>query len=277
MPNLRPMNKWIENYNYIDHRLHLLCQVIAKLNRTFVAPEEDDSHTNLAFNDAMSVISGRWIRTPQANMLMLFSIAKLEYWIYSDQHRILATIPATGLNLSEIEDHFELKLKDIGVDPKQFKEPLHFEINDYPFAEKRFEPFSEEQVASWQMYRMLANQACGVFLSKFKQEGEIRIWPHHFDTGVYFEYNSNLDFSFGWAMQDGLLGQPYYYFSPYAKNDYAINWENLPDLDYGHWHISEEWKGAVLPMLIFYGVPNNQLGPILESFINGSTAPFLTH
>lgn len=37
----------LSSYNAADRQLHWLSQVIARINRMFVSPKEDDSHTNL--------------------------------------------------------------------------------------------------------------------------------------------------------------------------------------------------------------------------------------
>lgn len=48
------------NYNKTDHQVHLLSQIIAKFNRTYVAEKEDDSHTNLDFDPLGHRLYGRF-------------------------------------------------------------------------------------------------------------------------------------------------------------------------------------------------------------------------
>ena len=77
---------------------------------------------------------------------------------------------------------------------------------------------------------------------------EVRIWPHHFDTGVYLESNPNVGLGFGFAMEDSLVGQPYFYYSGNGLNEHVIHYKDVRDLEVGKWIVSEEWKGAVLPL-----------------------------
>ena len=65
---------------------------------------------------------------------------------------------------------------------------------------------------------------------------EVRIWPHHFDTGIYLEVNSKLGIGFGWAMADKMIDQPYFYFTPYGLNGHKLLTENLEDPEHGFWH-----------------------------------------
>ena len=51
---------------------------------------------------------------------------------------------------------------------------------------------------------------------------EARIWPHHFDTGIYAMPNEDIGLGFGLAMNDGLVGEPYFYLAAY-KSEGAID------------------------------------------------------
>ncbi len=51
----------MQAYIKTDRQLHWLSQVIAKINRTYVPKKNDDSHTNLYFDNLGKRITGRWI------------------------------------------------------------------------------------------------------------------------------------------------------------------------------------------------------------------------
>ena len=57
----------------------------------------------------------------------------------------------------------------------------------------------------WMEWRTLGNEACKKILKILNVEGNIRIWPHHFDTGIYVAANLNLNIGFGFAMEDELV------------------------------------------------------------------------
>ena len=94
----------------------------------------------------------------------------------------------------------------------------------------------------------MANNACQWLLEHLQLEAETRIWPHHFDTGIYFEANENIGLGFGLAMQDSMLGVPYYYFSAYGLKDNEIDFEAFTKLKYGSWINTDDWKGATLEL-----------------------------
>lgn len=53
----------MDHYNSIDQRIHLLSQIIAKINRKYVMPKPDDSHTNMVIDHWNKHLYGRWVVT----------------------------------------------------------------------------------------------------------------------------------------------------------------------------------------------------------------------
>jgi len=53
---------------------------------------------------------------------------------------------------------------------------------------------------------------------------------------------------FGLAMEDNMVGNPYFYLSGNGRNGQVMNYYNLPKLTLGNWAITDHWKGAVLPL-----------------------------
>ena len=136
----------------------------------------------------------------------------------------------------------------MGLKKEGFRDKLHFEIPVYPFLNDPFESFDLKSRDNWEYYRSMANLACSELIGYLQVVGEIRIWPHHFDTGIYVEPNGNTGLGFGLAMEDSMVGGPYFYFSGYRLNGEGFDYENAPHLVTGKWMISENWKGAVLPL-----------------------------
>lgn len=100
----------------------------------------------------------------------------------------------------------------------------------------------------WRYYRKLANEASALALEKIGVEGEVRVWPHHFDTGMYAVAENGVGIGFGLAMEDSMVGAPYFYIAGHPTNGTSINYDQLPDMKTGRWIIEEHWKGAVLPL-----------------------------
>ena len=238
----------MQEYNNTDQKIHQLSQIIAKVNRTFVAKKSDDSNTNLFFDPISHRIYGRWIDVIDKKIILALNLKDFTFEWLDDKMQIINSFGIQGRTMSDMEDYLEQSLPQIGLKKEGFRNKLHFEIPVYPFLNEPFESFDLKSIENWEYYRNMANVACSELLGFLQAEGEIRIWPHHFDTGIYIEPNSNTGLGFGLAMEDGLLGNPYYYFSGYRLNGDNFDYANAHDLPVGKWVITDSWKGAVLPL-----------------------------
>jgi hypothetical protein len=238
----------MQEYNNIDQKIHQLSQVIAKANRTFIPKKSDDSHTNLFFDPISHRIYGRWIEVEERKIILALNLKDFTFEWLNNKMQNIQSFGIQGKTISDMEHVIERSLPEMGLKKEGFRDKLHFEIPVYPFLNDPFEPFELKSRENWEYYRGMANVACNDLLGYLQVEGEIRIWPHHFDTGIYVEPNSNTGLGFGLAMEDGLIGSPYIYFSGYRLNGDKFDYANAHDLPVGKWVLSDNWKGAVLPL-----------------------------
>ncbi len=238
----------MKNYTNTDQKLHLLCQIIAKANRTFVPTKKDDSNTNLAYNMLKNRIEGRWIKAPTGKIILSLNVSNFQFEWKDEQNTVLDSFPSVGYTIEKIESEIDKGLGNLGLHSDAFKEPMHYKIPEYSFLNDPISPISYDEIRLWKMFRGLANVACENLMSSLKNMGEIRIWPHHFDTGIYIEPSTQIGIGFGLAMEDSLVGEPYFYFSGYGLNGYTIDYANFQVLEIGKWIVEENWKGAVLPL-----------------------------
>ena len=150
-------------------------------------------------------------------------------------------------NKEQIEDEISNHLSEIGLNKDGFTDKLHFEIPEYSFAKKAVESTTAHDLDHWKHFRNMANQASSFLLGYLQIDGEIRIWPHHFDTGIYVVSEKGMGIGFGLAMEDTLIGAPYFYMSGYPAQG-SIEFNNLPKFSTGKWETSPTWQGAVLPL-----------------------------
>lgn len=236
----------IQLYNQTDRQLHFLSQIIAKANRTFIPAKKDDSHTNLYFDNIGSKIIGRWIKTENSKLLFSLNLNSLNFELLDEAFNVKTSIPTISKLLPEIENELENAMVEIGLKPEGFKTKLHYEIPEYDFVKKPVEAANPVGLKNWKETRTLANEACTALLGYAQLEGEIRIWPHHFDTGIYFKPKNKLGVGFGLAMQDEMAKAPYFYIAAYPKG-IDIDYKNLPQGPW-KWEIGEYWKGAYLTL-----------------------------
>ena len=238
----------MQEYNNIDQRIHLLSQIISKVNRTFVPKKKDDSHTNLFFDPISHRIYGRWIDIENNNIILALNIKDFVFEWLNNKRQIIQSLGIQGQTMSDIEHTIARSLPGVGLKNDGFRDKLHYEMPVYPFRSEPFETFDISSRENWEYYRSVANVACNELLGHLQIDGEIRIWPHHFDTGIYIEPNSSLGLGFGLAMEDGLMDSPYFYFSGYRLNGGEFDYTKVPELHFGKWKISDNWNGAILAL-----------------------------
>lgn len=236
----------MEGYNNLDQILHLLSQVLAKASANLIPEEIDYSHTNLQLDPIEKRIFSRWIYSGKNKYCLVLNLKYFSFeWLDSEFQQV-DTLKINGKTIDEIEkDVLASWTRKFDVDQK-FETSLKYEMPDYSFAKVPFETITEHQLSSWLIIRSLANYSCEKFLKYLNAFHEVRIWPHHFDTGVYSEVNEDLGLGFGLAMKDELVGDSYFYISGYGLTK-ELQLKNLPILTDGEWK-NNDWKGAVLPL-----------------------------
>lgn len=233
----------MQGYTKTDQQLHQLCQLLAKVNRTFLPSKEDDSHTNLYFDELGNRITGRWIPSGIGEIVPTINLANQTFEFLDSSLNVRLSARTISKKMVDIEKEIEALLPELGLKPEGFTDKLHFEISQNGFTGKPIEPFGEG-LELWKEYRALVNQACFSFLGHAQAHEEVRIWPHHFDTGIFFKAKKDLGIGFGLAMEDSMAGAPYFYLSAYPEGK-EINYSNLPKGKW-QWELGDNWKGAIL-------------------------------
>ncbi|MDX1906448.1 MAG: hypothetical protein SF053_05380 [Bacteroidia bacterium] len=234
-------------YTYTDQRVHLICQAIAKAGRTYVPAQPDDSHTNLSYDTWGNRITGRWIETPAGPVCLTLSLESWQLQWLNRSQEVLHRYEIAGRTLAQLEAAVQEDLASLGLMPDGYLAPLHFEITAYPFVSQPFEEPDTEGLRAWTYWRTLAHSVSASLLNFLQTPGEIRIWPHHFDTGIYVIPPGKVGIGFGLAMEDSMIGEPYFYLAAYGQGQEFL-YERLPSLAAGRWHLGPYWRGAVLPL-----------------------------
>lgn len=233
------------SYIATDEHIHQLCQTLAKANRSFVPKKDDDSHTNLYFDELDQRITGHWIKTPVGRRILSLNLKDYRFeWQNSDKN-VMASHQIEGKTIEAWETEIAQGLSDLQLEQGNFLDTLHFEITEYEFRDGVFHKPAEGALDEWMQIRTLGNQVCMQLNGYAQVESPIRIWPHHFDTGVYFEVDDKIGIGFGLAMKDAGTDAPYFYMSGYP-NKGSIDYNDLPEIGKGHWMLSEGFNGALL-------------------------------
>ena len=258
----------MQAYIDTDQRLHLLAQMLTKANQAYVMHEDDDGHTNLFFDPISMSIYGRWKPTATGRALLTIDLSNYCFNWLDDNWQVLCHIPFRDRTISEIEDGLAEHLPTIGLRGNAFKQDLHYDIPDYGFSEHPFTSLNDTAVEDWMCYRQLANEACFSILGHLQVPGEVRIWPHHFDTGIYVQPNNRLGVGFGLAIQDSLVEVPYFYLSAYGLGNVVIDYSTFSTLQHGEWKVTEHFKGAIFRLDEMARIEPAKRHPCIFIFIN---------
>lgn len=264
----------MQEYNNTDKQIHWLSQVIAKVNKVLVPEKEDDSHTNLYFDAIGKRLMGRWIDTSKGKIMLTLDILNHRFEWLDSRLQNLANISVENKELNLLEQQVSEYASGLGLKVENVSNPLHFIIPDYHFQSIQDGKLTTEGLDHWCRIRELANVACLAATGYLQAESEVRIWPHHFDTGIYCQLTKSLGIGFGLAIEDTMVGEPYFYLAGYSSG-VAINYENLPPLSAGKWLTGENWNGAVLPLGEFYDLSTDLALEKVKNYLKQSTDCFL--
>lgn len=266
----------MEGYTYADQKLHFLSQIIAKANRSYVPSKPDDSHTNLYFDTLDSRIVGRWINNGKDQLLLTLNLSTYELeWLNSHKEPVL-TVSTLGKTMTEVENEMDSRLGDLNLKPQGFKDPLHFKIPDYSFANEPISEIDDIHLRVWKSFRQLANRLSFLVMGDVQIVGEVRIWPHHFDTSMYVELGQNLGLGFGLAMKDEMIEHPYFYMTGRRIHG-QLKYENLPEMEAGRWEMNDKWKGSVLPLTALSNGSFSENRQVITDYLSKSITWFVSH
>lgn len=248
----------MQDYIHIDKHIHQRSQTLAKFGRSFTKPQNDDSHTNLGLDYLGQKIWSTWAKLHQEAYILNFNLSNQHFNLHNNNYQNLASFNTIGKTQEDVEnDIAEFMEKHLKAEQTDFMKPMHFEIPAYDFRNAFIQKWDKASVSQWLNYRHQANVACRLLLDHLHLETRIRIWPHHFDTGIYVEPNDKLGIGFGLAMADAMVNDAYYYYSVYGLNGHKIDYSSVEPLSNGRWITGKNWNGAVLPLSDIYAANTN--------------------
>lgn len=222
-------------------QLHLAAQYLATTAISFLEKKEDDSHANLSFSNTEKRLETRPLDKKGSKLGLDFPDFALQ-WI-SDEPRSLAL---HGKSHNEVVDW--LKEVTTALDSsKAYNYRLHYQL---PYAMGIYETFqmnNQKKMEQLIWLRILANQVLSEVLATNRLHSEVRIWPHHFDTGAFSPLNnSDVTIGLGLTIPDSLVADHYFYISGYCAHS-GLDTSTFPKLSQGKW-LNQRFKGAILPV-----------------------------
>lgn len=224
----------------MEKMMHIAAQYLAAAGISFLEKQPDDSHTNVGFSVEDRTLFTRPLLSSGLTLQLSYDRFSLE-WVTDGQQR--SHMALDGKSHQQVLTWLRGSSEAHGLD-KPYRYGFHYELpysvtDDFVF---RMDPTELKQLAAM---RTTAHQAVHRLIEQQGIDSEVRIWPHHFDTGAYGALpETGVSIGLGLAIPDSVSETHYYYLSGY-DSDGIITPEGFATLPYGRWHTSD-YKGAVL-------------------------------
>jgi len=239
-----------ENFNDALQQQHQAAQFLALAGKYLIPQQADDSNTNMQYLAGKQAMVGNELSNGFRLGLILTS---MEIQLLNKAMDAVDIIQLNGKTRQQIFEEIKRFLKESGEDISRLKDKLHYEIPYHPVADGRpFTLHSRAYLKETAFHRENSEIILKSIVNEHKNGGSIRIWPHHFDTGVIIpiKYGDHKEVAaslgLGYAMPDTMVTEPYFYLSFWSEDSTEIG-GNLPDLTSGTWMLPE-WNGGVLKL-----------------------------
>ena len=221
--------------------IHLAAQYLAAANISFVPKEEDDSHTNFGFDVEQLRLLSHQLSSKGDQLALNYKDFSLE-WISHNAHN---TFPLKGKTHAQVLEWLQQMSLTFIAMPYTYK--FHYDLPYSIDSNYTFQIAATEDLATIANYRVLCENALEQIIQANQLEASIRIWPHHFDTGIYSNIPNTAEVmvGLGLAIPDTVSDGHYFYASGY-KNGNQMDPTAFSPLSVGKW-FSDSFKGGILP------------------------------
>ncbi len=221
-------------------QLHLAAQYLATAGISFLDKKDDDSHTNLGFSIENKSLE-TWPLNGEGTKLCLDYPNFALHWAALDTN----SLSLDGKSHEDVVDWIQ-KVSQSSNSNKSYQYNPHYQLPYGMGSKDVFRLSDAEEVNTLVNLRNLAQKVLIEVLDREDLSSDVRIWPHHFDTGAFSPLeNGNSSVGFGLSIPDSLVNDHYVYLSGYHGHD-SLDTTNFPSLTSGDW-LNNGFKGAVLP------------------------------
>lgn len=250
--------------NSSEAYIHRASQFLAMIGKNYLENLPDDSNSNLGFDSETGRVRSREVSgNPKFSLNLNVPDWQLEVVNNGEVKNIFRL---AGKSKNEPFNWLKHEIESSGLDSRKLKFIDHYEVSEHEVdLGQPFQELDIDIVKNWLDMRSNANIIMEDLNDVVGVNSEIRIWPHHFDTGTYYELGEKKAIGAGWAIADTLCDNPYLYIYGWNGNE-NIEYASLPDLAIGKWIVTEGWQGAVIESEQL-SKADNQYGSI-KSFMN---------
>lgn len=246
--------------------MHLAAQYLAAAGISFLDPRPDDSHTNLGFSTTEASAFTHDLTSSGDTLSLNFRDFSL---VWDNYDRTIA-LPLDGTSHQQVLEWIQQQARLSNIE-KPYKYEFHYEL---PYTLDRTKPFEltdAQRLLDLYELRSVAQQALEQFLEEQRLRSDVRIWPHHFDTGAFAKLPglSGTSVGMGMAVPDSVSDEHYYYLAVYRGHD-PINTGHFQPLKQGKW-VQEGFTGAIMPAT---GMLENEVQDFLLAAMHSYLSPY---
>ena len=245
--------------------IHDAIQLPAMAGRSFLPDHTGDIYGNLGWHSDSFVSHPM----PPDNWSVALNILELQLSVLDKNMQVLDSLPIAGITQVQAIEWLKSTIDELGPNSELLSTALPYEIPDYqqPVYHPNSKQGKELLSVLFDNYHLLI----GWLRDKWKNLGEPRCWPHHFDaaSSIILEYNEDpmheKSIGIGFSPGDTETGLPYFYVNswPYPI---LLN-TKLPRLQFGSWN-TDGWVGTSLDYVNYAG--KNDQKEIILNFFNES-------
>jgi len=254
-------------------QVHRGAQFISMIGKHFVVNESDDSHTNMEWLAAHQVLAGRWVTDGNAPLRLAIRPRTLDLVFFDENFNAIDEFSLNGNSKDSALAWARDALSNAGLKGENLMMDLHYDIPHHETDDgMAFQLADQPLFDSIVIIRSNADLILREAIRGRKTASEVRIWPHHFDTGSYIPVGfdesgaATRSFSIGYAIPDGAIDEPYFYVTAWSAG-VEMDYANLPDLSEGEW-LHTPFHGAILRMSSILAVTDrSDQGRLVSTFL----------
>ncbi len=221
--------------------LHIAAQYLAAAAISFIPPKSDDSHTNLGWDANENKLRTHVFGRNKNHVALNLQTGNIEWYEGKRITQVLDIEDSTHINNIEW-----FKAQGVKHELKQvYQYKFHYELPYQKLKDQAIFIFKGTIVQEFAERLSVAQAALTNFVNENNLNASIRVWPHHFDMGIYAEIDQKkaVFFGAGLAIPDTVVDDLYFYAAGY-KNGETISTKSFTPLTHGKWPTN--WHGAVL-------------------------------
>jgi hypothetical protein len=222
----------------MEKMMHLAAQYLAAAGISFVEKMADDSHTNLGWSIDKQRLETHPLSTDGDVLALNYNTFSLEW----DSPKNNASFALDGKTHHQVLEWLTNSANTyLG---KKYTYNFHYDL-PYSIDDTFTFKLDASKLKELADLRSLTQSSLEKTLAVNDLSSDIRIWPHHFDSGAYVIISDDLSIGFGLAVPDTMVTEHYFYISGY-KGHSGLDTSKFNSLSLGEWK-NEGFKGAVLP------------------------------